>query len=175
VTKAARRPDRETLADWCLMFGIVLLLVGLVLIVGEVGPHTAIFGGSLIAVSQVLHPFWRPKWKPEPSPPQPTLGDFGIAPKKGERFTASEPVKVEVIVWCKPMGNYTLDGELRAGTLVISDLDHEPHMNVVYVSAAEHVAMESLLVPEGYRNAGNYNGYSLYVAPADFEKRFTRF
>jgi len=147
MSKGESRPGRERIADWLLLFGIVLSVIGLVLVVAGRDAGTVIFGGALIFASQLLHPFWRPKWKPVPPPPLPTLGDFGLAPKKGERFTTSEPAKVDVIVWWKPMGTNTIDGVLPAGTLVSVDHDHESGGNHVYVTASDADVLYTLLVP----------------------------
>lgn len=152
-----------------------MMLLGLILSQLEAGQDMAKLGGMLIVASQVLHPFWRPKWKPEPPPPRPTLGDFGISLKKGERYVAGDAAAVDLVVWWKPMGSSNYPAVLPKGTLVIVDHDHEADVHDVFVSAADHAAMEPVLVPELHLKSSTYNGYSLMVSPEVFAKQFTRF
>lgn len=175
MTAPKTRPMRERLGSWCFLFGIVMAAFGLVFIQIEAGVVMIACGLALVVASQFLHPFWRPRWKPAPPPPQPTLGDFGLAPKKGEHYTAGEAAEVHVVIWWKPMGTNTINAVLPAGTLLVVDHDHEPDMKHVTVTAPNHAALETLLVPPADRDSGTYNGYSLAVAPAVFAQRFTRF
>jgi hypothetical protein len=170
------RPAREALASYLMAAAVVMLVIGAVLSVADLGATPAVAGVVLLVASQFLHPFWKPKWKPDPPPPERTLADFGIdGLKQGERWQAREDAAVDVAVHWAPMGNFSHADSVPAGTLVIVEYPHAPDATFVALNPADSGALEARLVREELRTSSKYQGYSLTVKPAEFAGKFVRF
>jgi hypothetical protein len=176
MSQPPRKSARESLSSYCTAAGVVLLVIGLVLSVADIGEAPTVLGLVLLVVGQLLNPFWHRKPQPASQPAETTLADAGVlGVVKGVRYKATEAAKISVFVHWKPMGGFTHDDTLPAGTLVGADFDHTPEMNFVSVMPADYGALEKQLVSESDRGSGNYQGYSVTVSPAEFAAKFVRF
>ncbi len=61
-----------------------------------------------------------------------------------------------------------IDDLLPTGTVVLVDRDPLPSALAVSCSPEDYEGMESPIVPEEYRAAPKYNGYSLVIRLTDF-------